>query len=185
MRRREFIAELSSAAVLTLVSGAVVTFSPVARAQQSPVVHRVGYLGSTQIPYLIEALHSGLRKLGYVEGKNLKVEYRFGGSGPESLDVLAAELVAFSRRDNYPWYACSACRETRHCDNSNCDGAYRRPGTCRCRGQPRASRRQCHGRRSVRNRADKQARGIAKGSRARDHALGRPEQRNKPRQPIH
>src|SRR5216684_1469579 len=95
MRRREFIAELSLAAVLTLVSGAVVTFSPVARAQQSPVVHRVGYLGSTQIPYLIEALHSGLRKLGYVEGKNLKVEYRFGGSGPESLDVLAAELVAF------------------------------------------------------------------------------------------
>src|SRR5712691_9959653 len=84
MRRREFIAELSSAAVLTLVSGAVVTFSPVARAQQSPVVHRVGYLGSTQIPYLIEALHSGLRKLGYVEGKNLKVEYRFGGSGSES-----------------------------------------------------------------------------------------------------
>jgi putative ABC transport system substrate-binding protein len=93
MRRREFIAELSSAAVLTLVSGAVVTSFPVARAQQPPVVYRLGYLGSTQIAYLIEALHSGLRKLGYVEGKNLKVEYRFGGNG-ENLNVLAAELAA-------------------------------------------------------------------------------------------
>jgi hypothetical protein len=35
------------------------------------------YLGKTRIPHLIEALHSGLRKLGYVEGKNLKVEYRW------------------------------------------------------------------------------------------------------------
>jgi putative tryptophan/tyrosine transport system substrate-binding protein len=86
MRRREFI---------TLVGGAVA--SPlVARAQQTPVIYRVGYLGTTRLPYVIEALHSGLRKLGYVEGKNLKVEYRFGGSGPASLDALAAELVAFS-----------------------------------------------------------------------------------------
>jgi putative ABC transport system substrate-binding protein len=58
--------------------------------------YRLGYLGSaTRVPYAIEALHSGLRKLGYVEGKNLKVEYRFGGSGA-SLDVLAAELVALA-----------------------------------------------------------------------------------------
>src|SRR5262249_15944395 len=52
-----------------------------------------GYLGTTRIPYVIEALHSGLRGLGYIEGKNLKVEYRFGGSG-ENLNVLAAQLVA-------------------------------------------------------------------------------------------
>jgi putative tryptophan/tyrosine transport system substrate-binding protein len=88
MRRREFI---HSAAVLTLVS---LTYSRVVLAQMSSI-YRVGYLGTTRIPYLIEALHSGLRRLGYVEGRNLRVEYRFGGSGPASLDVLAAELVAF------------------------------------------------------------------------------------------
>ena len=70
MRRREF---MHSAAVLTLVS---VTSSRVVRAQMS-TIYRVGYLGTTRIPYVIEALHSGLRKLGYVEGKNLKVEYRW------------------------------------------------------------------------------------------------------------
>jgi putative ABC transport system substrate-binding protein len=36
----------------------------------------------------------GLRELGYVEGKNLKMEYRFGGQDPEALGKLAAELVA-------------------------------------------------------------------------------------------
>jgi putative tryptophan/tyrosine transport system substrate-binding protein len=92
MRRREFIAELTLAAVITLVSGAVATFPIGARAQQSSIIHRIGYLGTSRIPHLIEALHSGLRELGYVEGRNLKVEYRFGGSG-ENLNVLAAELA--------------------------------------------------------------------------------------------
>jgi putative ABC transport system substrate-binding protein len=80
---------MRSAAVLTLVS---VTSSRVVRAQMS-TIYRVGYLGTTRVPYVIEALHSGLRDLGYVEGKNLKVEYRFGGSG-ENLNALAAQLVA-------------------------------------------------------------------------------------------
>jgi putative ABC transport system substrate-binding protein len=93
MRRRDFIAGLGSSAVLTLVSGAAVICPLVARAQQPSIIYRISYLGSSKIPYLIEALHSGLRELGYVEGKNLKVEYRFGGSG-QSLNVLAAELVA-------------------------------------------------------------------------------------------
>jgi putative tryptophan/tyrosine transport system substrate-binding protein len=85
MRRREFLGTLGVAAAWPLA----------ARAQQPPVVHRIGYLGTSRIPHLIEALHSGLRELGYVEGRNLKVEYRFGG-GDESLDVLAAELAALN-----------------------------------------------------------------------------------------
>jgi putative ABC transport system substrate-binding protein len=93
MRRREFIAELTLAAVLTLGSGAVVTFPIGARAQQSAIIRRIGYLGTSRIPHLIEALHSGLRELGYFESRNLKVEYRFGGSG-ENLNLLAAELAA-------------------------------------------------------------------------------------------
>ena len=46
-----------------------------------------------RIPYLIEALQTGLRELGYVEGRNLTVEYRFGGGQSETLELLASELV--------------------------------------------------------------------------------------------
>src|SRR6516225_9530082 len=51
----------------------------------------VGYLAAARIPRFIEALQVGLRERGYVEGRNLKIEYRFGG---ETFGVLAAELVA-------------------------------------------------------------------------------------------
>jgi putative tryptophan/tyrosine transport system substrate-binding protein len=64
------------------------------RAQPSSKVYRLGYLAGVRLPHLIEALQAGLRELGYVEGKNLKVEYRFGGDQLETLHKLALELVA-------------------------------------------------------------------------------------------
>jgi putative tryptophan/tyrosine transport system substrate-binding protein len=86
MRRRDFIALLGIA-----VNG----WSLSAPAQQPSLkVYRLGYLASARIPNLIEALQTGLRGLGYIEGKNLKIEYRFGGHEPEALRKLAAELVA-------------------------------------------------------------------------------------------
>jgi putative tryptophan/tyrosine transport system substrate-binding protein len=62
-------------------------------------VHQRRYQGSragtlARFPNLIEALQTGLRELGYVEGKNLKIEYRFGGDELQTLGKLAAELVA-------------------------------------------------------------------------------------------
>lgn len=39
----------------------------------------------------MDALFTSLRELGYVEGKNLKIDYRYGAG--ETLEVLAAELV--------------------------------------------------------------------------------------------
>ena len=45
------------------------------------------------MPSLIDALQGGLGEPGYVEGKNLKVEYRFGGPQSEPLDAIASELV--------------------------------------------------------------------------------------------
>jgi putative ABC transport system substrate-binding protein len=82
MRRREFI---------TLLGGTTATWPLTVRAQQSSKIYRLGYLAPAPIPHLIRALVSTLRELGYVEGKNLKIEYRYGGS--ETLDSLAAELV--------------------------------------------------------------------------------------------
>jgi putative ABC transport system substrate-binding protein len=82
MRRREFI---------TLLGGTAATWPLTVRPQQSSKIYRLGYLAPAPIPHLIRALISALRELGYVEGKNLKIEYRYGGS--ETLDSLAAELV--------------------------------------------------------------------------------------------
>jgi Oxygenase, catalysing oxidative methylation of damaged DNA len=69
-RRREF---------LTLLGGAAVAWSFAGGAQQPSKLYRLGYLATARASDLIEPLKTGLRELGYVEGKNLKVEYRFGG----------------------------------------------------------------------------------------------------------
>jgi putative tryptophan/tyrosine transport system substrate-binding protein len=84
MRRREFF---------TLLGGAAVAWPLAGGAQHPSKLYRLGYLSAARVPNLIEALQTGLRELGYVEGKNLKVEYRFGGPQSERLDTLASELV--------------------------------------------------------------------------------------------
>jgi putative ABC transport system substrate-binding protein len=83
MRRRDFISLLGAAAVLC---------SARSRAQQPSKTYLIGVLTS-QIPSLIKALKDGLRKLGYIEGQNLKVEYRFLTTGGASAETLATELV--------------------------------------------------------------------------------------------
>jgi putative tryptophan/tyrosine transport system substrate-binding protein len=55
----------------------------IADAQQPKKVPRIGYLGGASNPARIEAFRKGLRELGYVEGKNISIEYR----------ALAADLV--------------------------------------------------------------------------------------------
>ncbi len=88
MKRREFIALLSQAVVLCSVQS---------RAQQQPSkIYMIGYLAQARIPHLIEALQDGLRELSYVEGQNLKTEYRFPQGEAKTLDALASELVRLS-----------------------------------------------------------------------------------------
>ena len=63
-------------------------------AQQQGKVWRVGFLGtSTASGYAPEALRAGLRELGYVDGKNLVIEWRFAEGKNERLPGLATELV--------------------------------------------------------------------------------------------
>jgi putative tryptophan/tyrosine transport system substrate-binding protein len=50
-------------------------------------------LAAAQVPYLIKVLKDGLWKLGYIEGRDLKFEYRFALAEGASVDMLAAELV--------------------------------------------------------------------------------------------
>ena len=84
MRRRDFISLLGTAATLS---------STRSHAQQPSKTYLIGYLAIAEIPYGIKALKDGLRKLGYIEGQNLKVEYRIVPAGAASVDTLAAELV--------------------------------------------------------------------------------------------
>jgi putative tryptophan/tyrosine transport system substrate-binding protein len=85
MRRRNFIALLASAAAAWPLA---------ARAQQPVKVVRLGYLAPARLANLIEALRAGLRDLGYVEGQNLAIEYRFALGQTKSYDELAQELVS-------------------------------------------------------------------------------------------
>ena len=68
-----------------------------AEAQQAKKVPRIGYLSATT-PSVIsdrtEAFRQGLRELGYVEGKNIVIEWRYAEGKLDRLPALAAELVA-------------------------------------------------------------------------------------------
>ena len=85
MRRREFIA---------LVGGAVVAV-PIARAQQLARIPRLGVLlySTPQADPQIKFVLQGLRDLGYLEGRNIAIEYRFAEGKPERLSELATELA--------------------------------------------------------------------------------------------
>lgn len=65
-------------------------------AQQQAKVARIGFLGATSavdFETQINALRSGLRELGYAEGKNIVIEYRWAEGKYDQLPALAAELV--------------------------------------------------------------------------------------------
>ena len=86
MRRRELIG---------LAGTALFAWPLAARAQSQPKVARLGYLGFGS-PVVsaprVQALRAGLRDLGYVEGKNLVIEFRWAGT-VEQLNEAAAELA--------------------------------------------------------------------------------------------
>jgi putative tryptophan/tyrosine transport system substrate-binding protein len=68
----------------------------IAEAQQTGKIFRIGFLDSSNpsgIAVLVEAFRQELSKLGWTEGKNVAVEFRFAEQKPERLPQLAAELV--------------------------------------------------------------------------------------------
>ncbi|HEV8723068.1 MAG TPA: ABC transporter substrate binding protein [Candidatus Binatia bacterium] len=68
-----------------------------AQAQPQAKIPRIGYVSGTgdatnQGPY-VEALRQGLRDLGYVEGKNIVIEYRGAEGKSDQMPILVTELV--------------------------------------------------------------------------------------------
>lgn len=85
MRRRAFIIALGGAAI----------WPPASRAQTPAKIARIGFLGLAPASAWsgeVEALRAGLRDLGYVEGKNIVLDFRWASSVDE-LSMLANELV--------------------------------------------------------------------------------------------
>jgi putative tryptophan/tyrosine transport system substrate-binding protein len=85
--RRKFLATLGGAAAAWPLS---------ARAQQPKKVPRIGFLGAASASGYarqLEGFRLGLRDLGYVEGTNIVIEYRWAQGKYEHLRELAAELI--------------------------------------------------------------------------------------------
>ena len=87
MERRTFMATLA---------GGLLAAPLAAEAQQAAKVPRIGYLANNPAGslHLTEAFLQGLRDLGYVEGRNLVIEYRAAEGKWDRFPALAAELVA-------------------------------------------------------------------------------------------
>src|SRR6266571_4197531 len=87
MRRREFI---------VLLGGAAVALPLTARAQQGERMRRIGvlmaYVGPTAQSEVM-AFRDALKKLGWTEGGNLRIEVRFGAGDADRIRSFAKELV--------------------------------------------------------------------------------------------
>src|SRR5215510_7358384 len=82
--------------LLWIVAFLLLAICTFAQAQQTGKVPRIGFLDNSTASgsaVLLEAFRQELRKLGWIEGKNITIEYRFAEQTPERLPELAADLV--------------------------------------------------------------------------------------------
>jgi len=85
VKRREFI---------TLLGGAAAAWPLAARAQQAvPVIGFVSSLAHSDLGLVVPGFHEGLNAAGFIEGRNIAIDYRWAESDYQRLPALAADLV--------------------------------------------------------------------------------------------
>jgi putative ABC transport system substrate-binding protein len=88
---------LDRRAFIGTLAGGLLAAPLAAEAQQAGRVYRIGFLSTasaTAAASRVEAFRLGLRELGYIEGRNVTIEYRWAEGKDERLPGLAAELVS-------------------------------------------------------------------------------------------
>src|SRR5262245_34116687 len=90
IRRRKFLA--------TLIGGAAAAWPLAARAQQDERMRRIGILlgiseNDLEAQSRVAAFRKGLRDLGWIEGRNVQINYRFAAADLNRVKTYAAELV--------------------------------------------------------------------------------------------
>ena len=168
MRRREFI---------TLLGGAAAAWPLAARAQQSVATPRIGVLTTladkdSEGQLRVAVFRQELQKLGWIEGRNIRFEYRWAAGDAQRLRAYAEELVGMApavilAANNTSLRALA--RGHSHCADCVCAG--RRSSRQRARGEPRASGRQHHRVRSLRARDCREMARAAQGDRT-EHCSG-------------
>ena len=140
-----------------------------ADAQQPGKIFRIGFLDNSTasgIAVLLEAFRQELSKLGWIEGKNITIEYRFAEQKSERLPELAADLVRL-KVDVIVATGERAGVSGEESDyyHPHRDGERWGPRGCRSGCQSGAARRQCHWALEFRDRAKHQK---ARGTQGRD-----------------
>src|SRR5512132_2402165 len=90
MRRREFIG---------LLGGAAAAWPLATGAKQAERMRRIGVLmgypeGDPQAQANVTALRQGLQNLGWTEGRNVQIDYRWAGGDPDKARTFARELIS-------------------------------------------------------------------------------------------
>src|ERR1700730_2843522 len=128
---------------MALVSGGLLAAPLAAGAQQAKKVYRIGYLEAGSSRTRGERFLQGLHDLGYIEGRDFVMEYRWAEGHAGRLPELAADLVrARCRCDRHGWHTGDRGRETGDPDHPNrfCD--HRVPGGKGNRKEPGAAWRE-------------------------------------------
>ena len=95
-RQQETVKTMKRKILVCLLTTALLCIAPFVYAQQPTKIPRIGFLtgqSPSSISARVEAFRQGLRELGYVEGKNIIIEYRYAEGKLDRLPALAAELV--------------------------------------------------------------------------------------------
>src|SRR6516225_3841461 len=92
IRRRDFLAALGSTALI---------WPPSTRAQQRPRLRRIGVLmnlpaDDPESLTRIGGFLQGLQELGWADGRNVRIDYRWGANNPDRYREYASELIAFA-----------------------------------------------------------------------------------------